>query len=233
MTESAAATPRRILLIEDDPAIAAGIVRGLKSAGFAIELANDGRRGAELALSLPFDLIVLDLMLPELDGFEALEIWRTRMSVPIIVLTALTTLDARLRVFNGGAVDYMAKPFWIEELIARIRTRLHITQATPARRIAWDDVVLDLDARTVTLSGQPVALTATEINILTFLVERAGRAISRAQLAEAALPSEGERYERTIDSHVARVRRKLSPAAAARIVTVWGIGYRYDPPETP
>lgn len=230
MTAGGASVVPRILLIEDDPSIASGIVRGLKAAGFAIELANDGKRGAELALTQPFDLIVLDLMLPELDGFEALELWRTRMSVPVIVLTALTTLDARLRVFSGGAVDYMAKPFWIEELIARVRTRLHIAQATPARRVAWDDAVLDLDARAVTVQGKPVAFTATEINILSFLVERAGRAISREQLAEAALPSEGDRFDRTIDSHVARIRRKLGPAAAARIATVWGIGYRFDPP---
>lgn len=219
-----------ILVVEDDPPIAAGIVRGLKAAGFAVELAHDGRRGAELALSRPFDLIVLDLMLPELGGFEVLELWKNRLSTPVVVLTARTDLDARLQAFAGGAVDYLPKPFWVEELVARVRARLRLPEAAPARTIAWDDAVLDLDARAVTLAGSPLALTAHEFNVLAYLVERPGRAISRRQLAEAALPAGGDRSERTVDSHVARIRRKLG-AAGARLVTVWGIGYRFDAPE--
>lgn len=225
--------PARILLIEDDRAIASSIVRGLQSAGLAVELASDGRRGGDRALSQSFDLVILDLMLPEADGFEVLERWRGRLLIPVIVLTALTELDTRLRVFGGGAVDYVSKPFWIDELVARVRARLRLPQVAPPRRFAWDDVVVDLDARAVTLRGLPVALTSGELSILAFLVQRPGRAISRGQLAEAALPAEGDRYDRTIDSHVARIRRKLGPVAAARIATVWGIGYRFDAPESP
>lgn len=220
-----------VLVVEDDRAIAARVVRGLKSAGFTVEFADNGRQGKALALSHSFDLIVLDLLLPELDGFELLEIARSRSLPPVIVLTALSDLDSRLRVFKSGAVDYLSKPFWMEELIARIRARLRMVETAPARTIAWDGAVLDLDARTVTVGEQPVALTGAELNILAFLAEHPGRAISRGQLAQAAVPSEGDCYERTIDSHVARIRRKLGPAAAARIVTVWGIGYRFDVPE--
>jgi DNA-binding response OmpR family regulator len=219
-----------ILVVEDDPPIAAGLVRGLRAAGFAVELAHDGRRGAELGLSRPFDLIVLDLMLPELGGFEVLGLWRGRISTPVIVLTAKTELDARLQAFAGGAVDYLAKPFWFEELLARVRARLRLTEVAPPRTIAWDDVVLDLDARGVAVAGEPLALTAHEFNVLAYLVERPGRAIARRQLAEAALPAGGDRSERTVDSHVARIRRKLG-ASATRLVTVWGIGYRFDAPE--
>lgn len=222
-----------ILVVEDDPAIAAGVVRGLKGAGFDVELAHDGRRGAELALARPFDLVILDLMLPELGGFEVLELWRGRLSTPVIVLSARTELDARLQAFAGGAVDYLPKPFWIEELLARVRARLRLPDAAaPTRRLAFDDAVLDLDARTVTLAGEPLGLTAHEFNVLLYLVERPARAITRRQLAEAALPAGGDRSERTVDSHVARIRRKLG-ATGARIATVWGIGYRFDAPEPP
>ncbi len=233
MSKDAGASAAQILVIEDDRAIASGIVRGLKSAGFTVELAGNGRHGVELALSRPWALIILDLMLPEIDGFEALERWRGRLTVPVIVLTALTELDTRLRVFSGGAVDYMSKPFWIDELVARVRARLRLAQAAPLRRFAWDDVVVDLDARTVCLRGAPIAMTGAELGILAFLAERPGRAVSRGQLAEAALPADGDRFDRTVDSHVARIRRKLGAVAAARIVTVWGIGYRFDAPESP
>lgn len=225
--------PPKILLIEDDRGIAAGLVRGLKASGFSVELANSGRRGAELGLLGRFQLIVLDLMLPEVDGFEILDRWRGQTLPPIIVLTARTDLDARLRVFNGGAVDYLSKPFWVEELVARIRARLRLPQLAAPRRVYWDSSILDLDARTLTVEGAGVSLTAAELSILTFLVERAGRAVSRGQLAEAALPADGDRFDRTVDSHVARIRRKLGPTGALRLVTVWGIGYRFDAPEQP
>lgn len=232
MTTSERSDARKILLIEDDRAIAAGIVRGLSAAGFSVELVGSGRRGEELGRSGKFALIVLDLMLPEFDGFEILECWQGHKLPPIIVLTARTDLDARLRVFNGGAIDYVSKPFWVEELVARIRARLRLPQLAAPRRIVWDGAVLDLDARTLTLSGAPVTLTGAELAILTFLVDRAGRVVSRGQLAEAALPADGERFDRTIDSHVARIRKKLG-SSGARIATVWGIGYRFDAPEQP
>lgn len=223
----------RILVIEDDPPIAAGVVRGLTHAGFAVELASDGDRGAALGLSGEFALAVLDLMLPGQGGFEVLEQWRGRSSTPVIVLTARTDLDARLRAFELGAVDYLPKPFWIEELVARIRARLRISAEAPTRSVRWDDAVLDLDARTVTLAGAPVALTAHEFNVLAYMVERPGRAVTRPQLAEAALPASGDRSDRTVDSHIARIRRKLGKPAGLRVATVWGIGYRFDAPEEP
>lgn len=218
-----------VLVIEDDPSIAEGIVRGLRVAGFDVELEVNGQSGAEKALNHSFDMIVLDLMLPELHGYAVLERWRTRISTPVIVITALTDLDARLRVFGTGAVDYIAKPFWIEELVARIRTRLRISPQVPARTITLNHVVLDLDARSVTVEGRPVSLTNHEFNILAFLAERPGRTISRRLLVQEALSPDAGINERTVDSHVGRIRRKLGDHAGSCIVTVWGIGYRLDP----
>lgn len=221
----------RILVIEDDPPIAAGIVRGLTHVGFSVELAADGERGAALGLAEPFALTVLDLMLPGQGGFEVLGLWQGRTSTPVIVLTARTDLDARLRAFSLGAVDYLPKPFWIEELVARIRARLRLTAPTPGRAVRWDDIVLDLDARTVQVAGAPLALTAHEFNVLAYMVERPGRPVTRRQLAEATLPAGGDRSDRTVDSHIARIRRKLGRPGGARLATVWGIGYRFDAPE--
>lgn len=217
----------RILLIEDDSALAALVVHGLKRAGFTVELACDGDRGAELALGGRYDLVVLDLILPGLDGFQLLESWRSRNHVPVLVITARTDLEVRVQVLEAGATDFMPKPFWVDELVARIRVRLRPSPAEAPRRIEWDDTVVDLDARLVLVKDTPVPLTGTELDILTFLLQRPGRAISRMQLA-AALSPDCPRLERTIDSHIARIRHKLGPDAASCIVTVWGIGYRFD-----
>lgn len=219
----------KVLLIEDDAAIAAGVVRGLRDAGFAIELAADGHRGAELALGATFDVIILDLTLPGRDGLEVLDLCRAQVSAPIIVLSARTSLSDRLEVFDRGAIDYLPKPFFADELIARIRARLGLARAArPSRIVAWADVVVDLDARTVAVTDASVSLTADELDILLFLLDRPGRAIHRSALAKVGV-RRGERGDRTVDSHVARIRRKLGPAGGARIVTVWGIGYRFDP----
>jgi two-component system, OmpR family, response regulator len=228
------ATPPRVLVIEDDPSVAGGLVRGLRAAGFAVELATDGASGARLALAGGVGVVLLDLMLPELSGFEVLEALRTRASAPpVIVLTARVELDDRLRAFGLGAADFVPKPFWIEEIVARIRARLPgAERARPARTVAWADAVVDLEARTVRIAGESVALTRVELDLLAYLVERPGRAIPREQLsrAVAVVDDREDRDERTVDSHVSRLRRKLGVAASA-IATVWGIGYRFDPPE--
>jgi two-component system, OmpR family, response regulator len=222
--------PHRVLIVEDDPDVAAGLVRGLRLAGFSIELATDGTNGARLCLDAEFDVVLLDLMLPGHSGFEVLEVLQKRPAVPpVIVLSARTELADRLRAFKLGAVDYVPKPFWIEEVVARIRARLQILEAArPSRIVAWADAVANLDARTLTVGGEAVTLTRYEFDLLAYLLERPGRAIPRAQLARHALGPLDERSERTIDSHLTRIRKKLGANAAAHVVTVWGIGYRFD-----
>jgi DNA-binding response OmpR family regulator len=221
----------RILVVEDDPATAAGLVTGLKKAGFEVELATDGATGARTALRSAFDAIVLDLLLPEQSGMDVLAQLESRSKVPVIVLTAMTDLSDRLRCFELGAADFVPKPFWVEEVVARIRSRLAQKAATPPRVRRWADAEVDLDARAVQVAGQRVGLTKHELAILAYLVERPGRAVSRAQLLEHTLDPFEDRNDRTLDSHVARIRKKLGARAASALVTVWGVGYRFEAAE--
>ena len=165
-------------------------------------------------------------MLPERDGFEILQAMKGRISTPVVVLSARTELPSVLRSFEGGAVDFVGKPFWLEELVARLRSRLALRAVGPRRVVTLADAQVDLDARRVTRAGEELPLTPHEFNILACLVERDGRALSRAQIAETALGEGDDLSDRTVDSHISRLRRKLGDAAGARVQTVWGIGYR-------
>jgi DNA-binding response OmpR family regulator len=226
--EDASEPPIRVLVVEDDASVAAGVVRGLRAAGMIVELASDGESGARQALAGGHDVVVLDLMLPLENGFAVLERIHGRCAAPVIVLTARTELSDRLKSFALGASDFVGKPFFVEELVARIRSRVGAKPPAPKRVVAWANVVVDLDARVVTVAGVPASLTKHEHDVLACLLERAGRAVSRGQLGElTGVPFE-ERDARTIDSHVARVRKKLGAEGAAAIVTVWGVGYRFE-----
>jgi DNA-binding response OmpR family regulator len=220
----------RILVVEDDHALAAGVVRGLRPHGFDVELLTTGAEVVERALAGNFSLIILDLMLPEQSGFDILSRLRTRSPTPIIVLTARTELADRLRSFELGAVDFVTKPFWIEELIARIRARLGLSSAptAPKRVIVAGTLEIDLDAHTVAVGGEIVKLTRTEQAILAYLAQRPGRAVPRTALASHVLSATEEGSDpRTVDAHITRLRKKLGDEGA-RIATVWGIGYRFE-----
>ncbi|HLT28849.1 MAG TPA: response regulator transcription factor [Myxococcaceae bacterium] len=222
------APPPTILVVEDDPSIGATLVRGLRGAGFQVQLATTGELAMQVVAHEQVDLVLLDLNLPDLPGFDVLDALRTRYTAPVIVLTARTELRDRLRAFDLGAVDYLAKPFWMEELVARIRVRLKVPEAEARQTFCWDEVSVDLEGRSVHMRGDPVELTAHEFNVLALFVSKRGVALTREQIATAALPYEGERQERTVDSHVSRIRKKLG-SAGAKIRTVWGIGYRFEP----
>ena len=217
-----------ILVIEDDDGVRRNLMVGLKDAGFQVSCEVDGEAGVQRALHEEFDLVILDLMMPERTGFEVLEAWNGRLSIPVIILSARTELRSRLKSFELGAVDYVTKPFWMEELVARVFSRLRVRVDAPRRIIQWENVELNLDARRASIDGEDIGLTAHEYNVLAYLVERPGRAVSRRQLADFALPECGERYDRTVDSHVSRIRHKVGKEAAKRIATVWGVGYRFE-----
>lgn len=217
-----------MLVVEDDPGIASQLITGLRRAGFLADLCTDGNQAAGQLGQEKYDLVILDLMLPERDGFDLLRAWRDRSNVPVLVLTARTDLTARLRSFDLGAVDWMSKPFFMQELLARINMRLGREAASPRRVVTWAEVEVDLDRRAVRVAGQDAAFTAHEFNLLAYLVQRPGRVASRRQLGEAALPLDGERDDRTINSHIARIRKKLGPASAA-LKTVRGVGYCFEP----
>ena len=217
-----------VLVVEDDVHVVHGLIAGLRDAGMEVSVCMDGAEACCRAVEERFDLIVLDLMLPGRSGFEVLEAMQGRTSTPVVVLSARSELDARLGSFSRGAVDYIAKPFFMEELVARIHTRLarKPEEQAPVKRLGATE--LHVDGRYVLRDGVDVGLTPHEFNVLLWLVERPGRAVSRDQLAEHVLGLDGPRDHRTVDSHVSRVRKKLGPDGA-RIRTVWGIGYRFDP----
>lgn len=223
---------KHILVVEDDVSLAGSIVSGLREAGFEVSLCNDGDDASKRMQKEAFDLVVLDLMLPGKSGETLLEEWQERSQTPVIVLTARNELSDRLRCFDLGAIDFLPKPFWIKELLARIRLRLQLKETQSAEQIAWADVVVDIDNRTVTRAGEPVALVRSEFNVLAYLVSREGRALSREQIADQVLTVSDEPVNpRTVDGYIARLRNKLGPDAGGCLQTVWGIGYRFTLPE--
>ena len=223
-----AVTDPHILIVEDDLGVVSGLVRGLERAGFSTSVAMTGTDALDRLTRDAFDIVLLDLMLPEKSGFEVLDAVQSRVSVPIIVLSARTELAARLQSFESGAVDFVPKPFFLEELVARIKARLSLADAAPRRELPLADAVIDIDARVASRDGVDLGLTTYEFNVLAFLRERPGRALSRTQIAEAALSDSSKRDDRTVDSHVSRIRKKLGSVAGSCIQTVWGIGYRCD-----
>jgi len=216
----------QILLIEDDAPLASSLMRRLQRDGHEVELMLDGEAGARRALALRPALVLLDLMLPSRSGLEILECLG-REQIKTIVTTARVELGDRLRCFELGAVDYVPKPFFLDEISARVRARLIATRSQPPRQVGWSDALVDLDSRLVSVAGLQVPLTRYEFDILSYLIHRPGRAVSRAMIVEQALPAAENSLDRTVDTHVARLRRKLGKAGAA-IVTVWGVGYRFD-----
>lgn len=223
-------SPPRILVIEDDHNIGSLLTKGLRAAGFVVSLATDGNQGLQQALAGGVDLVVLDLNLPGQDGLAVLEACRSRVATPVLVLTARITLDARTRSFELGAVDYLAKPFYMEELVARIRARLGTPPVAPDRCVTFADVEVRLDARTVLRGGLDAGLTSGETNLLLWLVGRPDRPASRAQLVAAAFPPDSDATDRTVDSYMAHIRRKLGAEAAVYLKTVFGVGYCFRVP---
>jgi len=223
---------RHLLVVEDDLPLARSLASGLRDAGFAVTLCHDGDEASAIMQRERFGLGVLDLMLPGKSGELLLEEWQARSQAPVIVLTAKSELSDRLRCFDLGAVDYLPKPFFVEELLVRIRLRLQLQEEAPARCIRWCDVVVDLDGRSVEREGQVMALVRSEFNVLAYLLEREGRALSRDQIADNVLTVSDEPVNpRTVDGYIARLRSKLGPEAGACLHTVWGIGYRFQRPE--
>jgi DNA-binding response OmpR family regulator len=217
-----------ILVVEDDLAIATNVMRGLRACGYEVELATDGVTAEQKILAGGFDLVVLDLSLPEMDGHRLLERCRSRVSTPFLVVTARTGLETRLRSFDLGAADFLAKPFFMQELAARIRARLP-SPASPPRTVRFADVEVDLDSRVVRVRGQEAGLSAGEVNLLLHLIARPMRPFTREHLAAVAFPPDSQANDRTVDSYVAHIRKKLGSGGAPCVQTVFRIGYRFNP----
>ena len=217
----------RILIVEDDPRTSASVALYLRHAGYDVDVASSGTEALERAASRPPDLLVLDVMLPGLDGVEVCRALRARSEVAIIMLTARTVEEDRLRGLEAGADDYVTKPFSPRELVARVGAVLR--RARPARPpVRIGEVEIDLLLREVRRAGRPVPVTATEFKLLEVLLSVPGRAFTRDELAERAFGHDHDALERTIDAHIMNLRRKLERdrARPAVIVTVFGTGYR-------
>ncbi|CAM5402568.1 response regulator [Eoetvoesiella caeni] len=219
----------RILIAEDDSILADGLSRSLRYDGYAVDVVNDGS-SADSALQLQtFDLLILDLDLPQLSGLSVLRQLRQRKSaLPVLILTASDTVEQRVKGLDLGADDYMAKPFALSELEARVRA-LTRRSAGNSTTVLWHKrLSFDLNGRTAQIDGLPLELSARETSLLEIFLSRAGRMISKNQLVDLLCEWGEEVTTNAIEVYIYRLRKKLEPSGA-RIVTVRGLGYCLEP----
>jgi two-component system OmpR family response regulator len=214
----------RLLVVDDEERIANLLARMLKASGFEVECAHDGVRACEL-LSRDYALVILDLLLPLLDGFDVLRCIRdARPTQTVIVLSAVSDVESKVRCFELGAADYVTKPFALAELIARVRSHVHqSTQAQASRVLANGELQLDLYTRAVMVEGRQVALSVREFELLAYLMRQAGRACSRQELLENVWECFFDPQTNVVDVSVRRLRSKLGDDA---IQTIRNVGYR-------
>jgi len=233
-----------ILVVEDEPSLQETLVYNLEKQGYSVEAAGDGRKALECARRLNPDLIVLDIMLPEMDGFEVCKILRKESSVPILMLTARDDEIDRVVGLEVGADDYLTKPFSMRELLARVKAQLRRTgmlrdelarikapEASAAQEVLnFDDLAINLTRREVLLGGDVLALKPQEYDLLLFFAQHKGQMLSREFLLERVWGWDYVGDSRTVDVHVRWLRQKIEqdPASPERIVTVRGGGYRFE-----
>ncbi len=224
---------QRVLVVEDDPKTSEILRVYLEKGGYQVAAAYDGPAGVSQAREMTPDLVVLDLMLPGLSGTEVYWTLRQESDVPIIMLTALSTLTDKLEGLDLGADDYVGKPFSPSELVARVRAVLRRASVQAQRKkpvlIKCGDVALDLEQCSVTLGDHQVRLTPTEFKVLAVLMREPGRVFSRSQLVEKAMGCDYEGMDRTMDVHILNLRRKIEWDAnrPMHILTVYGMGYKF------
>jgi two-component system OmpR family response regulator/two-component system response regulator MprA len=224
----------RILLIEDERHVASFVRQGLEEEGYAVEWAAGGREGERRALAEPFDLVLLDLRLPDVHGLDVCQaVRRHDPTLPILMLTALDAVEDRVAGLRAGADDYLPKPFAFDELLARVEALLRRAALEPADRAHADGPLhLDPATRQCTCFGAALDLSATEFDLLAYFVARKGQVLSRDELHRDVWGHRFDRGTNLVDVYVGYVRRKLEAAGcAARIDTVRGVGYRYVPSE--
>lgn len=213
-----------ILIVDDETRISSFIEKGLRSAGYATRVTGDGREALGLALSGEFDLVVLDVNLPGMTGFEVLEQLRgSGSAVPVIMLTARVELEDTVAGLEGGADDYLGKPFRFDELVARIRLRIRREPAAKGMELQHRDIVLDVRQRTASVAGREVVLSAREFALAEELVRHPGQVLSREQLLSRVWGFDFDPGSNVADVYIGYLRQKLG---ADRIETVRGAGYR-------
>ncbi len=216
----------RILVIEDEKRIAEFVARGLDSAGYSVDSAGDGAGALEMINSADYDLILLDLMLPDMDGLTVLEKIRARQtSPPVLILSALGAVDDRVKGLEHGADDYLSKPFSFTELLARVRALLRRGQPLP-ERLQVGDLVMDCIRRKVTRGGEPIELAPKEFSILEYLMRNSGRAISRMMIVEHVWEMDYDGLTNIVDVYIRHLRAKVDDRWPEKIIhTVRRVGY--------
>ena len=216
----------RVLIVEDEPALSRQLRVSLADAGYAVDAAADGQRADFLARTESYDAILLDLGLPKIDGLTLLRQWReTGVATPVLVLTARGSWHEKVQGIDQGADDYMAKPFQIEEVLARLRALIRRASGQLSPELRCGDVALDARLGRVTLAGAPVKLTSHEFRVISYLMHHRGRLVSQAELTEHIYAQDFDRDSNTVEVFIARLRKKLG---AEIIETVRGLGYRMD-----
>jgi two-component system OmpR family response regulator len=212
----------KILVVEDEPRLLLNLAKALREEGYAVDTAADGREGWLKASTCDYDAVVLDLMLPELDGWEVLSRLRAVKTTPVLLLTARDSSADRVRGLDTGADDYLVKPFDLPELLARLRALIRRAQGLARPEVVVGEVTLGLRTRTVTRAGEPVTLTAREFAILEYLALHRGEVVSRTELYEHLFDERDDTLSNLLDVHVFSLRRKLGPGL---IATRRGQGY--------
>ena len=199
----------RILIVEDEPDLLRGLAKALREEGYAVDVAEDGGEGLHKAQCAAYDAIVLDVMLPVLDGFELLRQLRRTKATPVLMLTARAEPGDRVRGLDTGADDYLAKPFDLDELLARLRALIRRAAGHAATSVAIADVLIDFTARRVGRAGAEIPLTAREYGLLEFLAQHRGRVVSRTELYEHLFDENDDTLSNLLDVHVSNLRKKL------------------------
>lgn len=225
----------RVLIIEDEPKTGAYLKQGLTEAGFVVDLVGDGRDGLHLALVEPYDLVVLDVMLPGADGWQVLRSLRAAgREVPVLFLTARDDVDDRVRGLEAGADDYLVKPFAFAELLARVRTLLRRGKAREPESLRVADLEVDLTRRRVTRGGRRIDLTAKEFALLELLLRRQGETLPRSLIASQIWDMNFDSDTNVIDVAIRRLRAKVDDDFDVKLIrTVRGMGYVIDGPASP
>jgi two-component system alkaline phosphatase synthesis response regulator PhoP len=224
------------LVVEDDKSVSQLIRLYLAQAGYKVISAEDGLVGLRMALEDTPDIVLLDLNLPGMDGIEVCRNVRKDSEVPIIMVTARVDEDDRLTGLDLGADDYVSKPFSPRELVARVNAVLRRTSRDSEKRsesgnlVSAGDIAIDLDRRSATVLGDEIELTPTEFRLLAYFIEGRGRTVSREQIIENVFGYDFSGYDRTVDTHVSNLRKKLEIANPDRqhLKTMYGVGYRFD-----
>ena len=219
----------RLLVVEDDPDLNRQLVGALEEAGYVVDSARDGEEGHFLGDTEPYDAVVLDLGLPEMDGVTVLEKWRRDGKImPVLILTARDRWSDKVAGFDAGADDYVAKPFFMEEVLARLRALLRRASGHATSELECGPVRVDTRSSRVTVDGRAIKLTSLEYRLLAYMMHHRDRVISRTELVEHLYDQDFDRDSNTIEVFVVRLRRKLGKDV---IETVRGLGYRLTAPE--